>query len=356
MHPENENQEDEPIGGEETAVVVDLSEPLEKQEKPLTDDKSGDKGGKQDDTNDDVDADKGARANDAAADDDLDDAPKPWRKRLKREIRQKVEARGVAAAETQAREAAETRAIAAEAEVTRLKAERVDPVPSTVDIDAKITAATTRLATAIEDGKSADQAAIQAELADLTSQKHARLATPRRAAPAEQRRPEQRPTAKTVTPTGKAFVEANDDWWNDPEQAAARSAVVAIDQQLMAAGSDPNSEKHYDRIARRAKAMGLKVKIRQPFDDGDDMNDSTVDLDDDDQPRQRGRRQPPQGGNGTGRQRVDTSVRDARAGKIVLTEDDKKVMVTFKLNPADPKHMRAFAKARQERVLQESGQ
>lgn len=350
MFPETNNGDDDTNGADNTAVVVDLTETdANKQAKPLTDVPSGDKGGNAEAS----DTEEQQRVNgsrDTGEDDDeeLQGASKPWRKRLKREIRQKLEARATAAALTE-----ENTRIRQENE--RLLAARETQAPDTKDLDSQLSALESDLAAAIEAGDSAKQAKLNVKIAQLTTERATRLAAPRRQ---EQRSTQQRAApAKTAgpTPTGRAFIEANEDWWSDPEQAAARAAITAIDDSLIANGSDPNSERHYERIAKRAKEMGLKVKIRQPFDDGADMRNDVVDLEDEDEPPRRNqRRTAPMGNNGTSRQRVNTEVRDARAGKIVLDDAARETMRTFKLDPENPQHVRAFAKSRQERILQEA--
>jgi hypothetical protein len=347
MDPEKEKQ-DQSTGEDTSAVVVDLTESdANKQVKPLTaDDEAGDKGGNKDQQATGED-DLGNQGGELEDDEPAPTGRKDFDKRLKREMRAKIRERAEKAAFAE-----ENERLRQENEQLRARAPTREEPPNTADIDAKMTTATSALEKALEDGNSKEAARLQAELADLGGQKHVRLAKPARReepAPRQTPAPVQR---KGPTPTGRAFVEANDAWWSDPEQAAVKSAVIAIDQRLINQGSDPASEAHYQRIAKKAKEMGLKVKIRQPFDDGDDMgNDTEVDLD---APTERRRQSAPQGGNGTGRGRVNTEVRDARAGKIILTDKDKETMRIFKLDPTNPQHLRAFAKSRQERVLQEA--
>lgn len=348
MIPENDNQQ-VTTGAEDTSVVVDLTETdANKLVKPLTADDAGDKGGDKNETQDTIHDDDagGDRVNGSANEDEAEEfrstGRKDFDKRLKREMRAKIQER------------AEKAAISEENERLRqenesLRATRAPEVVDTSALDTKIKDAQGKLEQALEEGESATAAALQVEIGMLTGQKAAKVAAPPRREPI----PPARQTPKNgMTATGKAFVDANQAWWGDPDFAAARSAVISLDSQLIKQGSDPNSEGHYQRIAKKAKELGLKVKIRQPFDDGDgDMgNDTTVDLD----TRREQRRTAPQGGNGTGRGRVNTELRDARAGKIVLTDEDKKVMQTFKLDPNNPSHLRAFAKSRQERIIQEA--
>lgn len=347
MFPENENQQ-VTNGEDPSAVVVDLTESdTSKLIKPLTaEDEAGDKSGKQDESKGEHEDQADTTVNGSSTDDEefRSTGRKDFDKRLKREMRAKIQER------------AEKAAIAEENERLRqenesLRATRAAPeVIDTSALDSKIGDVQKKLAKALEDGESDTAAALQVEIGTLTGQKAAKVAAPARREPP----PAPRAAPKGgMTATGKAFVDANQAWWSDPDFAAARSAVVSLDSQLIKQGSDPNSEGHYQRIAKKAKELGLKVRIRQPFDDGDgDMgNDTTVDLDD---RREQRRQAPPQGGNGNGRGRVNTEARDARAGKIVITEADKATMRTFKLDPENPQHMRAFAKSRQERILDEA--
>lgn len=347
-------EDDKPVDTQtepDSAVVVDLSKPIEEQETPVTAKAGDDKAGVKVDEKVDEPADTTNERRDAVAEDELSDAPTQWRKRLKREIRQKIQTRADNVALSQ-----DNDRLRAELEEARTRRpEPREEAPDTSAIDAKLDAAEKELAKAIEDGESATVAKLQRKIAELAGEKTALRVAPKREVRREEPAPRQREQQRNgPTPLGKAFTEANADWWTDPEQAAMRAAVVSIDQQLIKAGSDPNTEGHYQAIRKRAEKMGLKVKIRQPYDDSeDDDMGTTVDLNEE---RRTERREPPQGGNGTGRGRVNTEMRDARAGKIVLTEADKDVMRTFKLDPGNPAHLRAFAKSRQERILQEAGQ
>lgn len=348
MFPGEENGGETQSGENNSAVVVDLTEKdVDKQVKPLTADDAGDKQGEQ-------------QTNGSQDDlhDDEDDQPrgrKDFTKRLKREQRAKLEARATAAAVSQ-----ENEALRRENEQLRTQRVERDEAPNTADLDAKLEAAQAKLEKAIESGDSAAQAKLNIEIAQLTSDKSIRLHAPRRQQQqTQQQRPIQDTKPKGPTPTGKAFLSANAEWWDDPDMAPIKQAVIAIDDSLLRNGSDPNSERHYERIARRAKEMGLKVKINMPFDDEvDDMGgDTTVDLNRDER---RERRNPPQGGNGNSRNRVNTEVRDARAGRVVLQlganhdGPDAQVMRTFKLDPTNPAHVKAFAKSRQERITSEA--
>ncbi len=353
MIPEKDNQEDT-NSENSSAVVIDLAESDEsKQEKPL--ETSSEKGEHQDDANgnaNDEQREPESRANDHGDDDDLEGAPTSWKKRLKREQRAKIEARAAAARTEQ-----ENEELRRELEETR-RTRRADP-PSTADIDAKVTVKQTELAKAIEDGDSGKQAALQTEILGLQAEKTARLTGPRRASESREREDtsDRRETrSKGPTPAGKAFVAAN-SWWDDPDHSVERSAIVALDQQLIREGSDPNSEAHYERIARRAKAKGLRVKINMPFEDRSMRDDD--DFDDNDSGRngrdvRRERRSAPMGGNGNSRGRVNSEVRDARAGKIVITDGDKETMRKFKLDPDNASHVRAFAESRRDRILTEA--
>lgn len=346
-----EEKEGERNDADETAVIIDLSKKVDEQEAPVTTAAADDTTG-----NDDANKDGGGEGGEGTAHSDttaVDDEEfkttgrKDFDKRLKREMRQKLEARGQAAAATLAQQEADHRAEEAERLLEEERAQRrAEPVVvNTADLDAKILAAQGKLTKAHEDGESATIAALQVEISDLTSQKAVRVAAPPRREPPK---PQQRPAPKTngITATGKAFVTANSVLWNDPKRAAVKAAVIAIDGQLIAEGSDPNSEAHYGRIAKRLKEQGITAKLKQPF--GDDMG---IDDDADDTPAPR-RGTAPQGGNGSGRQNGNAEVRDARAGKIVLNDRDREVMRTFKLDPNNPKHLREFAQARRERLLE----
>ncbi len=347
MDPEKENGSETQSGENNSAVVVDLTEAdVDKQVKPLTADQAGDQQGDQQ-TN-------GSQDDLHDEDDDQPRGRKDFSKRLKREQRAKLEARATAAAVSQ-----ENDRLRQENEQLRTQRVEREETANTADIDAKLEAAQLKLEKAIEDGDSKAQAKLNIEIAQLTSDKSARVHAPRRQQQQTQQRPTQDARPKGPTPTGKAFLSANAEWWDDPEMAPVKQAVIAIDDSLIRNGSDPSSERHYERIAKRAREMGLKVKISMPFDDEvDDMGgDTTVDLNREDR---RERRAPPQGGNGNSRNRVNTEVRDARAGRVILQlganhdGPDAQTMRTFKLDPTNPAHVKAFAKSRQERITSEA--
>lgn len=210
-------------------------------------------------------------------------------------------------------------------------------------------------------------------------------------------------TEQGPAPEGRAWIEANSDWYDKPGYEAETAATIAIDRKLLSEGSDPNSPEHYKAIQRelskkfrslevldpsgkaleedededKGRGKGKRKKGRerdrlrdedededldddsdededQDEDDDDDRGDQDADdEDDDDDPddeddddaEARRRRKPPfmNMGESGGGSRRNNGIR-RRGGKIVLTEKIRRDMVKFGMDPEKDDHVEAYAR------------
>lgn len=112
-------------------------------------------------------------------------------------------------------------------------------------------------------------------------QKRTLMATP---VPEEQRTTQ----PKGPAPEGRAWMTANADWYNKPGFEAETAATIAIDERLLAEGSDPNSPEHYKRIQKELTRKFRDLDVLDP--DGNSLRDSRRDRDDRDDDRRDDRR------------------------------------------------------------------
>lgn len=160
----------------------------------------------------------------------------------------------------------------------------------------------------------------------------------------DQRQEEPSPAQQTRKPTsaGKKFVAAQ-DWWDDPEFAMERGAANALHAKMVEEdGSDPESEEHYQTIARELKKKfpkleigGMKAQARS------DLDDDFVDEEEPPPPKREARRAPVP----NFRDRGDASVQRRRGG-AQLTDDDFATMRAVGMDPKNDKHLVQFAKSK----------
>ena len=243
------------------------------------------------------------------------------------------------------------------------------------------------------DGNHAEISKLQRQIGEKTSaweaKKRELLATPVEAT--QQRKPQnQGPSAE-----GRAWIVANSSWYDRPGFEAETAAAIAIDQRLLASGSNPETPEHYKKIRKELRKKFREIEVSSPGDDddddvrddrrdengesrtqrqrarddedddddppsGDDDDDDeldeprsrrTTDEDDDDEERDQRRQSRKPGfmnfgseGDGQDRRgRLKT-----RNGRIVLTEKDRQTMQKFNMDPDNDKHVEQWARTRRE--------
>lgn len=161
---------------------------------------------------------------------------------------------------------------------------------------------------------------------------------------------------------GRQFKKANRHWWRQRDNQDARDFSVSEDAQILkdiqegVCEFEPYSEEHFEELATRLheefpdlEMCDLEGNAMQ-FDDDEDQTQGAARRETRVQQNNRSRQnngRPPQGRNGSirGNQQAN-EVEMARRGQVVLTKDDFDTMRTFKMDPNNPDHKKAFAKQR----------
>lgn len=143
------------------------------------------------------------------------------------------------------------------------------------------------------------------------------------------------------TRLGKRFMNANADWWDDPDFTIEQLAAKKIDSDLIADGYDPNTEEHYEELQARLqeKFPDLEVSLpserrsRREAEDEDEIED---------RPRGRQVQRPARGPiSATGNRGTGQPAR--RNGHIRLNSTDLDNMRRFGMDPNNDKHVTAYA-------------
>lgn len=143
---------------------------------------------------------------------------------------------------------------------------------------------------------------------------------------------------------GLAFVAANKEWWDDPEYVDMRMLANGVHQKLVDTdGSDPESEEHYNEVARQVRAKfpksdvtiaDFKRKSKARDDDADDEDD------DEDEEEQQA---PVRHFRGAGSGRRGRGNRGTE-----ITSQDEETMRAVGMDPENDAHVLEFAKAKRE--------
>lgn len=240
-----------------------------------------------------------------------------------------------------------------------LKARRTTDEPaSDAEHESQMKALEQQLEKAMEEGNSATVAKLQREIARKESAfwaaKQAALTggNDRRGARGDEPDPADDPAAdpqqqqRKPSRQGLAFTESN-DWWDDPEYRAERGAANAIHAQLVEdEGSDPATEEHYARVAKRLHEKFPDLELNVPGyedEDWDEFNEDDLEEGRSQRRSRRAARAPVQ----SQRSREEDPQRAARRGTH-LNESDLKFMRSIGLNPDKESHLIAFANGRRE--------
>lgn len=209
--------------------------------------------------------------------------------------------------------------------------------------EAKIAALRDKLQKALDDGKATEATTITAEIAREEAKFwNAQTAKVRgEGGEGGQRQSQQRQGASRdtsrgggPTPKGQRFIEEN-DWFDDEDYEAERAACLAIERRLLRDGSDPNQPGHYTRLARELKRKFPSLDVTVPRF-GVDLEDEDEDGEEEEDGREhRQQRRAPVSRARSG----GDAAPPRRSRSTELTEDDKREMRRFHLDPNDNKQV-----------------
>jgi hypothetical protein len=257
-------------------------------------------------------------------------------------------------------------------------------------LQAQIDALAPQIATAVEAGNTKEALAAQIKLGELQASlavlkqdlKYRSMDADRRTREEEEarRRGAGAPpvdTSRQIHPgqmaenieRGNEFKRANRHWWR--KNAEARDASVEIDKEILQDIQDgvlefePYSEEHFDEMAERMHEDFPDLELcdleGEPYQFDEDQNDQggnarrEARVQQNNGRRGNGSGRPPQGRDGSvrgGRQMSEVEM--ARRGQVNLTPEDFKEMRTFKLDPNNADHKKAFAKERARTILKDA--
>jgi len=239
------------------------------------------------------------------------------------------------------------------------------------ELDEKIRQTAAELAKAKEEANTAREVELQIQLGDLQAEKaklQAKLEIERQERVRAATKDDDDDGINSVRHQGKArsseWVRANRRWWNTSRWKEAREDAIAHDVTILEEIQDgelnfePYSDEHFEELARRLKADYPDLEVRtidgNVFgDDSDDEYDDSGDRMKYDRSNGRMRTaRPPMGGlGGRDGRRERSEVEMARHGRVTLTEEDKRIMRIFKLDPNNATHKKYFAQERARTLL-----
>lgn len=255
-------------------------------------------------------------------------------------------------------------------------------------LEAKIAALIPQIAAATEAGNTAEALRLQIALGDaqgdlkvlkydLKKQQEARDFEA-----AQQRNAKANQGSTDVAPVlGKEesaeFIQANKHWWNRPKNLAAQEATIKGDKALLREVQDgdhdfePYSPEYFEELSARVHEAFPDIEMcdldGEPYefsdeDEGNNVTDQNRRNGGNGRQQQNQRQQgngrggrAPMGQGGQGTRRQPNELDLARQGKVNLTEDDFATMRTFKMDPKNPEHKKAFAKERMRSILTGNG-
>lgn len=159
------------------------------------------------------------------------------------------------------------------------------------------------------------------------------------------------------TPTARKWIRANMEWFDDTDYRAETNEAKAIDQDLMAEGSDPDSQEHYAELHERLREKFPKLSVIDPFqrnetrtkrkdpEDEDDRDDRDHDEDEEiDAPRRMQARKPVV----PNFQDRGKSLSRTNTNRRTITQSEAAEMRKFKMDPTKDSDVRAWDKSRRE--------
>jgi len=166
-----------------------------------------------------------------------------------------------------------------QAKLAKVSVERGGDDAADVAHEQAISALKDQLAAAYEKGDSAASAEITLKISKLDAQFWAKKAQAagvvQREAPTVAATQQAAPKTNGPTAAGSRFINANEDWWDDPDYAIEQSAANTIYLNLVQKeGFDPKSDETFNEVAKQMKAKFPKLDIRKgrrgPDDDESD--------------------------------------------------------------------------------------
>lgn len=339
--------------------------------------------------------DRSARARPAGArgagDQDDDDTAFSRRTRQRIARERAIVNRERALRETTQRELTEERAarVAQDERIARLERSQTEVAgnASVKELESKLATLKPQFVAALEAGESAKAADLNDQISDLKAKlevvKYDLHQKQRAAEAAAARRTTAAATTTTTTDTtatvdeqraaelSAQFWRQNRHWANRTANKEAAADVVLIDKEILAeveAGDlefDRYSDEHFEELAKRLHAEHPHLELQdldgEPynFDDEDDMNDTRGGN----KGRQQNNGRQQQGGRqgnrgaapvrnlGQGGRRQPNEVEMARRGQVVLDDEDRATMRTFKMDPNDPTAKKYFAKEKARSII-----
>lgn len=296
------------------------------------------------------------RANDIAASARDNERGTPTRSRFEKEVLKRMSRLSrnfdQKLANIQAENQRQIAELTADRERLRLELAARNGTSGDTDHDRQVLALQERLAAANERGDSAEAAKVTSELARLEARHAAAISggeVRRDAGGVDPNapRPANQPTAVPTGPTaaGKRFIDANADWWFDPEAEDVKVLAGAIYKRLTDAGAARDSDATFDKVRREVAKRFPEYEIRssRPDNDEGDEGDEGDEL--------AGRSQPPRRAPTGGFQdRGNAAVRGTLAGsrnRRTLTQVDLKTMRAVGLDPDNNDHVIRFLKEQQ---------
>jgi len=229
--------------------------------------------------------------------------------------------------------------------VSKLQTRNQDPTDLS-DFQSELQELEEQYAAALEAGESAKASRINTKIATKAAELQAARMRPTQSAQREQRTTEtsQPQRGSGATPLAKRFISANADWWNDPDCKIERMAAIAIDDDLIQEGFDPNTAEHYEELKAR---MGDKFPTFDISLPGNRRRQAEqVDEENDEPPirKQLAKKRPTSVSAGVNRG-ASPAVTN---GRVRLTNDDFAQMRAYGLDPENDKHVRQWAEEKRE--------
>jgi hypothetical protein len=174
-----------------------------------------------------------------------------------------------------------------------------------------------------------------------------------RPAPAARKAPEGGPT-----PEARKWIRANDDWYGDPEFRAETREAQAIDDDLLAEGSDPNSPEHYTELRERLREKFPDLEVLSPSKrrarrgDDEGEGEGEEEEEEEEETEVRNRREQPRPrkplsvnfNGGTRGQEPNNVSATPRGRHIQLSRAEQKEMRSYGLDPANNQHVRQWGR------------
>ncbi len=202
------------------------------------------------------------------------------------------------------------------------KLRQIAPDEEDGKFETAITTLSKQLEQAHEKGETGEAVKLTRQLGQLEAQREIRRVT--RAAQTQQQQPFPIPQPQNILPEPtRKWVESN-NWFNDPKYGKEKGYALSIDKELMGEGFDPNSSRYYEELDKR---MGNAFPYLKPK-----TTEETTEE------RPSGGKPPVAPVSRGG------SAPSAVKGRVTLDQADLKSMQTFGLDPANPAHLREWAK------------